>query len=386
MSPKLSKRILFFAHDSGLYGASLSLLTLLENISSDKSFEILVFLPYRGLLEERLNSLQIEYKIVGFPKCVSKKTNSFKYKIKKALNYYRKQTKILPEILSIAISFNPDLIYTNTSAISIGFLIAKRLGIPHIWHIREYGDYDYDYDYLPYRRKVKKLVNKSDKVIFVSKLLQRHWGCSEKENCTVIYNGVDIGSTKLPLISCSYFKFGLLGSIMPNKGQDIAIKAFYSLLKHNSNCELHFYGDVNDQNYKNNLLMMIEVFGIKEKVIFHPFESDNNSIYQKINILLSCSSCEAFGRTIIEAMVRGIPVIANAQGGPLEIIDDCLNGLLYNGTIEDLAKKMVLLVSDSVLFSEISKNGTIKAQKDFSSEKYTNSIKSSIIQMVENRN
>ena len=45
-------RILIFAHDASLYGASLSLLTLLEWIvKNDERFEIMVLLPYKGMME-----------------------------------------------------------------------------------------------------------------------------------------------------------------------------------------------------------------------------------------------------------------------------------------------------------------------------------------------
>ena len=65
MKQKLQKRILIFAHDSSLYGASLSLLTILEDIVTDKAFDILLVLPYGGIIEERLIARNIKYRPKG---------------------------------------------------------------------------------------------------------------------------------------------------------------------------------------------------------------------------------------------------------------------------------------------------------------------------------
>jgi glycosyltransferase involved in cell wall biosynthesis len=57
---------------------------------------------------------------------------------------------------------------------------------------------------------------------------------------------------------------------------------------------------------------------------------------------------EPFGRVIIEAMAVGTPVIAADAGGPREIIDDDINGLLAKpGDLSDYGRKLRLLVSDA---------------------------------------
>ena len=112
----------------------------------------------------------------------------------------------------------------------------------------------------------------------------------------------------------------------------------------------------------------------KAKIKFHPHIENNRLIYDSLTILLCCSVSEAFGRTIAEAMSFGIPVIANANGGPVEIIDDGINGLLYNKTPDSLSEKMIALVSDPVLYEKISNNAIIKAREEFSIERYVNEV------------
>ena len=53
-------------------------------------------------------------------------------------------------------SFKPDVIYTNTSVVRIGYLFSKKFHIPHVWLIREFVGIVYDFIYIPFRNNIKK--------------------------------------------------------------------------------------------------------------------------------------------------------------------------------------------------------------------------------------
>lgn len=368
---KLKKKIIIFAHDSSLYGASLSLLALLESLKNEQLFKILIILPYNGIIEQRLNKLNIEYEIIPFPRCVIKKSKSVTQRIKVVFNYYKSYFRVLPTLLSLVHKFKPDLIYTNTSIVSIGYIISKRLNVYHIWHIREHGDFEFKY--IPNKRKIINYLINSGKVIFVTNELKRNWGFTKVPNSIVVHNGVASGIRKVPIATTSNrFRIGLVGAITPQKGQSIAIDAFKLILNVYSYCELHLHGDIKNYTYYNELLILIKGYGLEDKVVFHSFTSDIESIYKDMDLLLCCSVNEGFGRTIIEAMARGIPVIANANGGPLEIISDKVDGLLYDNSKETLAESILSILSNPKLYFEISESALRKAQNEFSLDKYTN--------------
>ena len=88
---------------------------------------------------------------------------------------------------------------------------------------------------------------------------------------------------------------------------------------------------------------------------------------------------EGFGRTIVEAMNYGIPVIANASGGVLEIIEDNKNGLLYDSSIENLTDVVIKVLSDKELYESLSYNGRHQAKK-YSVTNYVNAIDSILIE------
>ncbi len=79
-------------------------------------------------------------------------------------------------------------------------------------------------------------------------------------------------------------------------------------------------------------------------------KSDSGEIYRVIadrrGIFVQPALFEAFGLTILEAMISGVPTFGTQFGGPLEIIQDKVNGFLINPTHhEEMAQKILDFVS-----------------------------------------
>jgi glycosyltransferase involved in cell wall biosynthesis len=66
-----------------------------------------------------------------------------------------------------------------------------------------------------------------------------------------------------------------------------------------------------------------------------------------VGALLHCRPDEPFGMVMVEAMAQGLPVVAPASGGPLEIVEDGVSGLLYEPEdAGDAASKLLALIED----------------------------------------
>jgi sucrose synthase len=79
-------------------------------------------------------------------------------------------------------------------------------------------------------------------------------------------------------------------------------------------------------------------------------KSDSGEIYRVIadhrGIFVQPALFEAFGLTILEAMITGLPTFATQFGGPLEIIQNKVNGFLINPTDQEgTAQKILDFVS-----------------------------------------
>jgi glycosyltransferase involved in cell wall biosynthesis len=355
---------LVLAHDASLYGAAQSLLTVLAEIKKNNFAELFVILPHKGKMEEALRAEGINYKVIAVPRCFTwnHSTHVFK-KLKQVFAYNRSVSAALPQLTGVIKDFKPDMIYSNTSIISIGSVLATRNSLPHVWHVREFGDLDYNFEYLPTRNRVVKQMRASEQVIFVSKSLQKHWYGTDIDNSSVIYNGLVKENKIYPEKNypAHEFRFGILGAIVPGKGQEVAIRAIAILAKIYPSVVLYLYGNLVDKDYYKKLQQIVSELKCGANIVFKDFEEDQDLIYSNLDVLLNCSVMEGFGRTVIEAMQRGIPVVANAAGGPLEIITDKENGLLYQQSPEKLALCIESLIKDKMLYKTISENGKINA-------------------------
>jgi sucrose synthase len=79
-------------------------------------------------------------------------------------------------------------------------------------------------------------------------------------------------------------------------------------------------------------------------------KTDSGEIYRVIadhqGVFVQPALFEAFGLTILEAMISGIPTFATQFGGPLEIIQDRMNGFYINPTkLDEMAEKILEFVS-----------------------------------------
>ena len=69
--------------------------------------------------------------------------------------------------------------------------------------------------------------------------------------------------------------------------------------------------------------------------------------YAALDIFVHTGAHETFGQTLQEAMASGVPVIAPARGGPLDQVEDGVNGALFEpGDLSGLRRAVVRMVED----------------------------------------
>jgi len=95
-------------------------------------------------------------------------------------------------------------------------------------------------------------------------------------------------------------------------------------------------------------------------------KGDSGEVYRVIadrrGVFVQPALFEAFGLTILEAMISGLPTFGTQFGGPLEIIRDRYNGFYINPTnLEETAQKLLEFISkcdrDPQYWQEISEQG-----------------------------
>jgi glycosyltransferase involved in cell wall biosynthesis len=106
--------------------------------------------------------------------------------------------------------------------------------------------------------------------------------------------------------------------------------------------------------------------GLSDRVVFTGARHDVPNLLKSFDVLVHPSHKEAFGRVIMEGMALGVPVVATRCGGPSEIIEDGINGILV--PIADdakMAESVRMLLNDEVKRKLIGSNGPIRIKQYF---------------------
>lgn len=97
---------------------------------------------------------------------------------------------------------------------------------------------------------------------------------------------------------------------------------------------------------------------------------------EKLALLYSCADVavmpslqEAFGKTLIEAMACGTPIVAFGSGGPLDIVDHCFNGYLAKPFCpDDLAAGISWCLKQWSRGNDLGARARAKVESDFDIE------------------
>src|SRR6201995_1399598 len=80
------------------------------------------------------------------------------------------------------------------------------------------------------------------------------------------------------------------------------------------------------------------------------YGADLARIYASLDVFVHTGPFETFGQTIQEASASGLPVVAPASGGPVDLVDDGVSGYLVPpGKPDDLSAAVARLVGDPAL-------------------------------------
>lgn len=128
------------------------------------------------------------------------------------------------------------------------------------------------------------------------------------------------------------FKLLFVGRLVPEKGPDVAITVVKILRDRYGmdNLALDIYGH-GPADYGSKLSSIILKNHLEKQIAFKGWlaRDDLIQLYEKYDALLLPSRWEEpFSGTLLEAMARGVPVVASARGGTLEVIQNEVNGLL----------------------------------------------------------
>ncbi len=231
-----------------------------------------------------------------------------------------------------------------------------------------------------YHRWIYKNIELMHSVTFeVEKQLKKYIPKDIRPKIKTIYMGVDkpkVNIKKIESLKEKYhiknddFLVGIIGRIEDAKGQYLLIEALSKLKK----IKALIVGHTMDKKYLNSLKQKVKSLDLEDRVIFTGFTKDVNEHLHLCKCSVLATKKETFGLVVIESMANKTPVIATNSGGPLEIIEDEIDGLLYERNSEDLAKKIDRVYQDREFLKVLSENGYTKVREKFNKEKNLNTL------------
>ena len=370
-------KVLYITNKDDKYGGAQCLMELMDSIREYDDIEVVLLNPEKNNFNSWCSERKIENYSIKYCGQMYCKHNGGIVFLVKYLSYFFRYFFLNPFAIrkiekTIDIkSF--DLIHTNTSTVDIGMILAKRNGIKHVWHLREFGKEDMHF--IPFRPDCYERMNREGgSFIAISEVIKKAWikkGIDE-DKITRLYDGVkadSISRNEKPFAE-DKIKIAFCGSITGFKDQEQLIRAFCLLPDEDKKSfKVDFWGTGNPE-YMKHLQDLIEQNHMKS--IF-TFKGYSNNLYQELShydIGMNCSHSEAFGRVTAEYMLAGLLTVASDTGANVELIQHEKTGLIFKKSDDQSLKKCLSwILKNKSKCVELAENGAIFARKNYAIEK-----------------
>ena len=370
--------ILFIHQSADLYGSDKTLLQLLTNLDTSK-FNPVVVIPLDGPLKEELEKNNIKVIISPVLKLYRKMFTPLNI-----LLFFKQIKKGIQVLDELNKEYKFDIIYSNTLAVLLGMIYARKRKIKHVWHVHEIIVHPKPIAFI-----FPKLLNKyADVVVCNSKATMDNLVFREKElenKTQVIYNGLKpqkddfVKTAKQDLgFDNDDFIITLIGRINRLKGHKWMLHTFINNFQSNKNIKLVFVGSpvVGQEYYLEEIEQIISEKNLQNQVKIVGFKKELRPFLCLTDVLaVPSTEAESFGLVALEAMLAKKPVIGSNHGGLTEIIVQNETGFLVEPNDDvQLATAIQKLYNNQELRILLGNNGYDRAIKEFSEEKYLKSF------------
>lgn len=288
------------------------------------------------------------------------------------------------QLLWTAWRFKADLIHANNDPLCnrAALLVAKILGIPSICHVRGNPVYS---------RLSSWAYSLVDHFISVS-----HWVANSMQKnlaipadkISVVYDGIALDKLDVNADGRSFrrqfdipddaFAVGLVGLLIPWKGQELFIDAAKTLSTRIPNLKMIIIGGTPNDclEYEKLLKQRVVAENLTGIVIFTGHIGKMETVYNGLDIVVSASTDpEPLGTVVIESMAMGRPLIGPNHGGAAEMLSHEETGILFKaGSAGDFADSVFRLYQQPELAVRLGKSAQKRAFEVFSIKTHTSKI------------
>lgn len=147
---------------------------------------------------------------------------------------------------------------------------------------------------------------------------------------------------------------GCVGRLVELKNHAALIKIWPEVLRTRSDAKLVLIGD---GPLRNTLQRLAEDLQVSEHIVFAGLREDVARLLPALDIFTLPSFTEGVSIALLEAMATGLPPLASAVGGNMEVIRDGKTGLLFDlQQAPSLQQTLLKLIGDDILRAQLASN------------------------------
>ena len=370
---KTPARILYIQPNSEVGGSDLALLRMVEALDQTL-YQPAVLLPKDGPLVPRLRAAGAQ---VHFLPMIQLRTlPSLSYQSRYLAQFWFTVARMRKLIRDERI----DLVHSNSLYCLYGGFAALLAGRPHVWHIREIPPQ------IPLARAAlgRMVLSLSRLVISMTLACTRGLiAAPAHAKVEILSEGLDLATwTRGPglrdirgelQLAADTPVVGFVARLDPWKGLDVFLDAAAQVAARHPDAVFLVSGDApaGFEAYRDGMVARAAQLGLGDKVRFLGWRyrmDDIPALMASLDIFCHTSiQPEPFGLVLIEAMAMGCPVIAAKAGGPLEIAEDGVSGLLTApGDATALAQAVCGLLADPPRRRAMAAAGRARVEQRFS--------------------
>lgn len=248
-----------------------------------------------------------------------------------------------------------DLIHAHLFGSAVrAALLSRVCGVPAIATL--HGSLDVGGGGRIQRFKVAAVNHGLKRIVFVSEKLRRTLLEAvplRPDLATVITNGINVKRYSQGSDAGFRAQYGigtdefLVGTVAtpgrPAKGLDVLLDVVSILKARDSGYRFVVVGDL-EYERGTELLKDRDSRGLTNDVLFTGFRNDVQQVLPAFDVYALTSRSEGFPLSLLEAMAAGLPIVATRCGGPEQILDDGVTGLLVeNESAEAIAGSIAQL-------------------------------------------
>ena len=171
------------------------------------------------------------------------------------------------------------------------------------------------------------------------------------------YEAVSMRKSELRDAACR--RFGLnplrplvlnIGRLCPQKNFSLFLRLIQCFMDKGPEIPATNFLIVGDGELRDELESEAQRLGVRDKVCFVGFVTDMDALYVGADLVVQTSTWEGTPMCLLEARSYGLPVVAPAVGGNVDVVRDGIDGALYSaGDLDQLSRKTAAYLCDPEL-------------------------------------